>query len=720
MIYIDERKKAFFLEGENFTYAIDVSDGYLRHAYWGKKIERDDIDQLLFDHPAGYVVAIEASASGRGSLETLPQEISFFGLGDYRTSCFKATGEDGGKVFDLKYDSFELLTEKPSYSDLPMLKGGETLVVRLLDAAKRLELKLYYTVYEECGCLTRHAEITPLGGTVFLERALGFCVDLPDCGYDCITLYGKHSCEAQIDRQALGHGEFSVSSCMGISSHVHNPFMALAEKHATENAGDVYGFGLVYSGNFFLSAQTGEFGTIRVCGGINPLDFRYRLREKESFVTPEVLMTYSECGLGGMSRNFHRAIDRYILKRGVPPIVANSWEATFFDFDTKKLFGFIDGLKELNIDTFVLDDGWFGRRDSDRTSLGDWKVNTKKLVGGLEPVINKCKENGLKFGIWIEPEMISEESELYTLHPDWAVKSKFLKPRTSRNQLVLDLTRKEVLDYLKSTFYALLKNHDISYVKWDMNRPLTEFYSAGLEKENQGEFAHRYVKAVYELADYLTRSFPDIYFEGCAGGGGRFDIAMLKYFSSVWASDSCDAEERCRIQYGYSYLYPLKTVSSHVGASPAHQTSRSIPLESRCNVSAFGAFGYELRLDVLPQEEREFIADCNLFAKQLRSVLAEGELFRTENPFESKFTGFIVMNRQKTKGYGLFYQSKTSYGDGIKMIRLRGLDPKKKYSVPKFGVCAYGSTLMNMGIQHKTTNTDYQSVLYEINEAEND
>ena len=719
-IYIDNENKVFYLETKNMSYVMDVKEGYLRHVYYGTKIGRTNISMFVKNHRAGYLPDITGASDGRGCLDTMPQEYSSFGYGDFRNSCVRIVEKNGARVTDLKYSEYKIHGEKPELEAMPALKGGETLEVILKDEVSKVNVHLFYTLIEEEDTILRHAEIENASEeAISLEQAMSFCLDLPDMKYDVLSLVGRHANERQVDRHPITRSVEEISSNRGISSHQHNPFMALLRKNADEYSGEVLGFNLVYSGNFKFTVETDSFGQTRVVGGINDLDFGWKLESKSRFVTPEMVMVYSASGINEMSQKYHNVYRNHLIRNFTfekRPIVINSWEAMYFDFNETKLIQMIDKAKGTGIDTFVLDDGWFGHRDDDKTSLGDWFVNENKLKGGLKPIIDRCKANGLKFGIWIEPEMISEDSELYKKHSDWAVKCPNRQPMRSRHQLVLDMSRKEVVEYLKEVLTDLLDNNEVHYVKWDMNRNITENFSNALPAERAKEFSHRFVLGLYELSEYLTTRYPHILFEACAGGGGRFDPAMLYYFPQIWASDNTDAEERTRIQYGTSYCYPLSSMSCHVSVCPNHETNRMISMYTRGNIASFGAFGYELDLSKMNEEEYAMIKEQTELYRRNEDLILSGDMYRLINPFEGNNFGMAVLNKEKTRGMACFFQKLASQGLTVNRFKIMGLDPEKTYKISglDYELVAEGSIFMNMGIQINKIKFDFSSIMFEI------
>ena len=602
------------------------------------------------------------------------------------------------------YVSHKICDGVPEVQGLPHARsGGQTLSVTLKDYCSDILVILNYTVWEDSDVIVRNAEIVNAGKEpVTLKKAFSFCTELPEREYSALRLYGSWAKERYPEVTKLGRGVVRIQSLRGASSHQMNPFMGILCESCTENVGECYGVQLIYSGSFAITAEVNYNGTLRLQGGINDLNFGWKLCGGERLITPQAALCYSCEGLGGMSRAYADFLRERIINPnfvyGRRPIVVNNWEATYFDFDDEKLFSLIDEAAALGIDAFVLDDGWFGKRNDDTSSLGDWFVNTDKLKGGLKPVIERCKKNGLKFGLWFEPEMISEDSDLYRAHPDWAVKKEGVEPVRGRNQLVLDLTRGEVVDYVFKAVSAILTEYEISYVKWDFNRTLTEFYSARLPADRQGEFAHRYVLGFYDLAERLTAKFPNVFFEGCAGGGGRFDAGALYYFAQIWTSDDTDGLERTKIQWGTATCYPVSGMSCHVSACPNHQTQRITPFETRGAIASLGATGYELDLTKLTEEEKQNVKEQIKAYRQIDDLVLKGDLYRLSNPFESNYFCEMLVAKDKVRAYVVGERFRGDPCDYDRILKLYGLDENKTYRITELNLTASGKALLNAGV----------------------
>lgn len=634
---------------------------------------------------------------------------------------------DGTRAADFRYVSWEIREGAHKIPGLPCLfdedETAETLVIFLEDAASSLKLELYYVVFADRDVIARSARITNGGKeAVRLEKMMSACLELPNGSWEAIHFHGRHAMERRLERLPLMHGTMEVGSRRGTSSHQHNPGVILCSPDATEEHGGCYGLSLIYSGNFSMEIEMDQMDSVRAVCGINPEFFEYRLEPGEAFDTPQLMMTYSGSGLGRMSANFHSII-RHNLCRGKykfarRPVLINNWEATYFDFNEEKILSIARQASELGIEMLVLDDGWFGSRDSDNAGLGDWFVNTDKLKGGLTDLVTGINGLGMKFGIWIEPEMVNEDSRLYREHPDWALTIPGRKPCRSRNQLVLDMSRSEVRDYVFDSIAAVLKSANVEYVKWDMNRSICDVYSAVLPKERQGEVYHRYVLGIYDLMERFTSSFPNILFEGCSGGGGRFDPAILYYSPQIWCSDDTDGIERLEIQYGTSFFYPISAVGSHVSAIPNHQTGRRTPLATRGVVAMAGSFGYEMDLNLLTEDEKEAVKAQVEDYKKYYDLIHNGDYYRLASPQgDSGFTAWQFVSGDKTRTLLNLVITHVRANAPDLWFKLRGLDPEKRYRLEENGRIYSGSALMNAGISIPMIMGDYPAVQMVLTEV---
>lgn len=709
-IFYNEKDKAFKLRANNTDYMMKVcEEGYLAHVYYGNKVPDKDLTYLLRLDESPFTPA--TNDRDRASfMDTLPFEYPCFGVGDYRESAFKIMDANGMSTCDLRYVSHKMYEGKPKLEGLPATfateeSGCSTLEITMYDKYADIEVVLIYTAFDKLDVITRSAVITNKSEKPFkITRALSACVDFDTDKMDMITLNGSWARERAVERCRLHHGKQLIDSCRGESSHQNNPFVALCDNNADEDKGEVFGFNFVYSGNFYAQAEVTQHKKTRFLMGINPLDFEWFLEKGESFTCPEVVMVHSDEGIGKMSRTFHDLYRNNLIRGEYKdkrrPILINNWEATYFNFDTDKLIDIAKEASKLGIEMLVMDDGWFGHRDSDNSSLGDWFVYEKKLKGGLKYLVDEVNKLGMKFGIWFEPEMISPDSELYKAHPDWAIQIKGRPLTLCREQYVLDYSRKEVRDHVYGMMKKILDSANIEYIKWDMNRQLTEVGSATLPAERQRELWHRYVLGVYDLMDRLTTDYPHILLENCSGGGARFDPGMLYYSPQIWCSDDTDAIERLKIQHGTSMCYPCSAMGAHVSDCPNHTVGRNTPFKTRGHVAMVGTFGYELDVTRIPQEDRDAIPaqieEFNKFNKLVRT----GDHYRIGNMFEDNtWDAWEFVAKDKSEALFEFVQVLGRPNERSRRIKLKGLEadayyyeenePDKKIS---------GAALMNAGI----------------------
>lgn len=729
-ILFNEVSKVFTLQCKNATYQMQIGKyDYLLHLYYGSKIENQEMTYLLQYNDRGFSSnPYEAGKDRTFSLDFLPQEYSVFGMGDYRESCLSVVNGDGSFDTQLKYDSHQIYKGKRPLEGLPATYGTEeeveTLEVCLKDQVTNLIVVLSYSVYEELDVIARNVKIKNNSGEkIQLDKVLSVCIDYANrSDLDFITFYGKHTFERQLERTRVRHGKTTVDSVRGCSSHQQNPFVILCDQDANEVHGECYGFSLVYSGNFTATAEVDQINQTRFVMGINDTGFSYSLEAGESFTAPEVIMAYSEHGLGELSRKYHKIIQNHVCrgkyKKARRPILINNWEATYFDFTSEKLIQIAMDASKLGIEMLVMDDGWFGVRNDDYSGLGDWYVNTDKLKGGLKKLVDEINGCGMKFGIWFEPEMINEESNLYREHPDWCLKTPSRDGNRSRYQYVLDMTRREVIEYLYDRICSILEEANIEYIKWDMNRHLTNVYSVVLPKERQGEVYHCYVLGLYELMERLTTKYPEVLFEGCSGGGGRFDAGMLYYTPQIWTSDNTDAVDRLRIQYGTSFGYPVSAMGSHVSAVPNHQTGRITPLNTRGIVAMSGTFGYELDINKMTEEEKETVKQQVEQYKKNYNTINYGDYYRITNPFiEERYMAWQFVSEDKTSSLVNFVLLKPECNPPIINFKLQGLDEKKKYKIAGSHEVYTGSALMKAGYHMPEMNGDYTAVQIELEEV---
>ena len=645
-IRFEAKTSTFTLHTQHSTYQMQLDPmGHLLHLYYGRRIGDASNFYLYPTADHGFSPDFYAAQAVRGSYspDVLPQEYPAANRGDFRVPAADVVNAQGACGVEFVYAGHRVHPGAYTLEGLPASFGDdcETLTIEMRDPVIGLRLQLLYGVYEQQDIITRAAILSNESGQpITLEKAASACLDLPFGKWDLIQFHGRHAMERQMERTHLGRDIRRVASLRGASSHHHNPFVILCEPAATEDYGSCYGVMPVYSGNHCTDIEVDFNGSTRLVTGIHPDGFRWLLAPGETFTTPQVLLCYTHEGLGELSRHYHRFIRQSLCRSTATQtseVLINNWEATYFNFDQDKIYAIAQKAASLGVGLMVLDDGWFGKRDSDTSGLGDWFVNTQKLKGGLTPLIEKINALGMKFGIWIEPEMVSEDSDLYRAHPDWALTLPGRQPILGRGQLVLDMSRPEVVDYLTDCFTKLLSENHIEYIKWDMNRNMADVYSHVLPPERQGEVFHRYILGVYALLDRLTSRFPHVLFEGCAGGGGRFDAGMLAYVPQFWCSDNTDAIERLTIQYGTSFGYPVSSMGAHVSACPNHQTGRTVPLGTRGVVAMSGTFGYELDLNKLSRKELSLVKRQITRYQSYAELIRTGDYYRLTNPAEADF-----------------------------------------------------------------------------------
>jgi alpha-galactosidase len=699
---------SFHLRSRETSYVVGIDGGkHPTSLYWGRKLRAwtggaapIQVDRPFTPNPDPTRPCF--------SLDTLPREYPAFGNTDFRSPAFQVLQEDGSTIADLSYRSHRIFAGKPPLAGLPSTyveSGSEadTLEIELFDELIGLEVTLSYTVFSVYDAVARSVRFRNLGvGRLRLLRALSASVDLPRSDLDMLQLSGDWARERAIVRRSLAPGAESIESRRGASSHQHNPFIALIDRGAGEDSGKVYAMSLVYSGNFLAQAEVDRLGRTRLSIGVNPFEFCWLLEPGEEFQAPEAVLVHSSEGLGGMSRRYHE-LYRSRLCRGryrdeTRPILVNNWEATYFDFDAERLVALGEEARGLGIELLVLDDGWFGRRDDDRSSLGDWTVDKRKLPLGLADLASRLGEKGLKFGLWVEPEMVSPDSDLYREHPDWCLHVPSRPRSEGRHQLVLDMGRPEVRRHVVDAISAVLRSAPIAYVKWDMNRHITEAGSAGLPPERQKETCHRYILGLYAAMDEITRTFPDILFESCSGGGGRFDPGFLAYMPQTWTSDNTEAVCRLRIQYGTSLVYPPVAMCAHVSAVPNLQVGRSTPLEFRGGVAMSGNLGYELDLGALDVAGKAEVAKQTAFYKSIRSLVQFGDFFRLLSPFEGDDAAWIFVSRDKGEAWASFFRPFAQPNAPLPILRLKGLDRDADYRMVLHGPAGDGPRLLARSI----------------------
>ena len=718
MISFDENSRIFHLQTKNTSYVFGVYKmNHLIHLYWGKKITPDyNWDRYFMPLARGF--SARDDGFDRGSTDLMRMEYPTYGSCDLRTPAFNCVFDDGTSVPQLRYVSHRIIDGKPGLAGMPATYAEEgdsvqTLEVELADSLKDLHVILSYSVFEDYDAITRSVRVVNNGPKCRLTSVMSASVDIPQGeDYDFMHLDGAWARERHICRTPMFCGRQTVDSKRGASGQQHNPFVGFPKHNTTESAGDMYGMNLVYSGNFEAGAEVDTYGTARTFIGVNPFNFGYVLENGESFQAPEAVLVYSPNGIGGMSRIYHK-LYRERLCRGKfrdteRYVLVNNWESTYFKFDEEKLLSIAEKAKEVGLDMFVLDDGWFGNRNSDNCSLGDWYENREKLPNGLSGLADKLNAMGLKFGLWFEPEMVSPDSDLYRAHPDWALHVNGRISSLSRNQLILDLSRDDVCDYIIDSLTKVLSNANIEYVKWDMNRNMTEIGSDKLPAERQGEVCYRYIVGLYRVLETITSRFPNILFESCSGGGGRFDPGMLYYMPQTWCSDDTDALERSLIQYGTSICYPFSAMGAHVSACPNHQVRRTTPFKARGDVATVGQFGYELDLAKLTDEELNMAKEQVKRYRALGEVFHRGDCYRLLSPFEGNLTAMNFISEDKKTVVLWQFVLKTYSAAKFTYVKLEGLDPDADYTERSTGKTYKGDFLMNIGLQWPF-NEDYQS-----------
>lgn len=715
-------EKIFTINTKNTMYQMYVNeDGVLFHSYYGAKMENTDLSYLSYRKK--WVAAFSPNPRGKDySHNHTKEELSVFGMGDFRLSALSLVNNDGTTTCEPVFDSYQVLNGKYSLDGLPAFYGdeGETLIITLKDKLYDIYFHMYYGVLPECDMITKALVIeNKTDAEIKLTKALSLTLDLPNGTYDMVHFYGAHMRERQLERTRVTHLASTVSSIRGASSHHQNPFVILCDKNANEEYGSAYGIGLVYSGNFIISAEKDQYETTRVVAGINPEGFNFTVEPNDKFTTPEVALVYSNEGFAKLSNCYHKAVRNNLCrgkyKNARRPVLINNWEATYFDFNADKLVSMAKDAAKIGVELLVMDDGWFGHRNDDYTSLGDWFVNEEKLQGTLDNLVKRVNNEGLEFGIWFEPECISEESVLYREHPDYCFKISNRDPQMSRNQLVLDMTRKEVRDNIYDQMAKVLNSANIKYLKWDFNRHLSDIYSVDLPKERQGEIYHRYMLGVYELLERVVTSFPDILFESCSGGGGRFDFGMLYYMPQVWTSDNTDAINRLKIQYGTSFAYPVRTMGAHVSVCPNHGNARVTPLKTRGNVAYFGTYGLELDITKMTNEEKEEIKRQIIEFKKYYDLIQFGDYYRLLSPYsveESRYCAWEVVSGDKNEALvcTVAYDSKCTVPP--ETLKVKGLHPDKYYKINESNETYLGGALMNGGFWLDYDHESYASRLY--------
>ena len=717
-ISYNEQLRVFRLDTPRTTYLMGLvgSENFLGHIYYGPTVPDDNMGYLLRLEERPFTP--DANAGERASFyDCFPFEYPAWGGGNFRQPCLRLRTAKGGPNCELFYDGHRIISGKPGLEGLPAAYGDNcaTLEITLRDPVLDVKIRLLYTVFEDVDAVCRSARIENAGGeAVGLDAALSACLELDNEDFDLITLHGSWAREQNMDRRPLASGKQGAFSLRGISSHQFHPFLALCEHTATQERGLVYGMNLVYSGNFLAQAEVDQFNKVRAVLGIHPDGFSWKLEPGQSFQTPETVLVCSDAGLGGMSRAYHDFFREHLIRgqKKHRPSLLNSWEACYFDFDHDKLLQLGREAARYGIELLVVDDGWFGKRDDETTSLGDWQVNEKKLPGGLKRLGEELAAMGVKLGIWMEPEMISPDSDLYRAHPDYAMTIPGRTPTQARSQLVLDLTRKEVRDCIYDQISVVLRSAPIRYLKWDMNRPLIDVYSSALPPDRQGEAAHLYVLGLYELQGRLVDDFPDLLLENCCSGGGRFDAGMLYYSPQIWTSDNAEAVDRLVIQEGTSLIYPLSAMGAHVAACPSHVNGRITPFEVRGRVSLPGCFGYELDIDKLSPEEQALIPEQLEEYRQYGPVFREGDCYRLASYRENgTYDAIMAVSKDKKTAVVSFVQVRSRAYRRSLRLKLAGLEETSLYRRKDTDEVRSGAGWMRGGLLMEAVQSDYLTAL---------
>lgn len=716
-----KEKQIFSIDTKNTTYQMKVdSYGFLLHLYYGAKVN-GAMDYLLTYADRGFSGnPAEAGADRTYSLDVLPQEYPTWGTGDYRNAALLIQNADHSESCKLQYAGHMIKKGKYNLSGLPAVYAeeneAETLEIYMEDCVSNLKVTLLYGVVEQLDIITRSVIIENHGSeNIIIEKAGSACLELLPGQYDLLSFCGRHTMERTVQRKRIGYGSSVFESRRGTSSHQYNPAFILADVNATEDCGNCYGIAFVYSGGFRFETEKDPYDQVRTVMSIQPEQFAYPLNPGERFVVPETIFSFSQNGFGALSHNYHNCINHHVIRRSfqkkMRPVLINSWEAAYFDFTGETMLELAKNAADVGIDLVVMDDGWFGKRDDDNSGLGDWEVNEEKLGCSLGTLIEKINELGVDFGIWIEPEMISEDSTLYRNHPDWVLQIPGRSPVRSRNQLVLDFSRKDVRDYIFASICKVLDQGNITYVKWDMNRSISDVYS---HVNVRGTVLHDYVVGVYDFLEQMIQRYPELLIEGCSGGGGRFDIGMLYYTPQIWCSDNTDAIDRTKIQYGTSFFYPASAVGSHVSAVPNHQTGRITSLKTRAVVAMAGTFGYELNLQMLSAEEKEEIKEQVAVFKKQNELIQQGTYYRLTNPMEDAMAAWLFVSENKKHALFNVVVLDKQANAGVTFIKLKGLLEGSTYisSVDNREYAADG--LMEAGFPIPSTLGEYEAYQVEF------
>lgn len=720
MISYNEKERVFKLDTPGTSYMIGIVDeeNFVGHIYYGKKLKEAEAAYLMRTGEPPFV-------PGRNNRERcsfydcFPFEYPSNGLGDFREGCISVRTADGHVGSVLSYVSHEIVQGKPALEGLPATFGTdeecETLRLVCEDKYINMQVELLYTVFEDTDVITRSVRVTNTGSAHFyLTRVYSACIDMDNRDYDMVSLHGSWARERHIQRKALGYGIQNVSSFRGESSHQDHPFLALVDRNTTQENGEIYAMNFVYSGNFRAQAEVSQFDSVRMTMGIHPENFCWKLESGESFQAPEVVMVYTDKGFDAMTGAFHKLYRKHLIRGAYKdkkrPILINNWEATYFEFDTQKLLSIAKEASKLGIEMLVMDDGWFGARSSDNCALGDWKVNEEKITGGLKYLVDEVNKLGMKFGIWFEPEMVSEDSDLYRAHPEWAMKIPGRPEVRSRNQIALDMSRKDVQDYLIKKVNAILDDANIYYVKWDINRSLADIWSNAMPAGKQGEVYHRYVLGLYRTMNAIIKTHPDILFEGCSGGGGRFDAAMLHYYPQYWVSDNNHPIDRLKLHYGTSFVYPPSCMGAHISDS-----GKLVPLKTKAVVAMGGTFGYELDATHLTAEEQKLCKEQSKLFRKYYHIIIKGDYYRLSNPFAiGNMTAWQHVTKDRQESLLSVVVTNLTCNGPQEYVRAKGLDADTIYSVNDGQYTLSGSALMNAGLPIPREIPDYTAFQFHM------
>lgn len=723
-IIFDENNRLITLNTKNSTYQMKIDEyGFLLHLYYGKRTN-GNMDYILVNLDRGFSGnPYDAGDNRKYSLDALLQEFPCRGAGDFRSPVFEVRYEDGSFGCDLRYESHIIKDGKYGLSGLPAvyensdMDKAQTLEITLSDKVLGIKVILYYGIIESLDIITRAANvINENKNNIYIEKLQSACLDFVSGNFDLITFYGRHAMERNIQRQSVGHGSYRIGSRRGTSSHQYNPLMILADSDANEDYGNCYAMLFVYSGGFLGEAEKDQYGQTRMQLGLMEEQFSYCLKSGESIIAPEVIMSYSDRGLAVLSQNLHKCIRENVCrgkyKNEVRPVLVNSWEASYFDIDKNSIVNLAKNAAELGVEMLVMDDGWFGKRDDDNSGLGDWFTNENKIGCSLKELVESVNNCGIKFGIWVEPEMVNEDSDLYRKHPDWAFAVPGKKPVRSRNQLVLDFSRKEVVDYIYDSITKVIESGNIEYIKWDMNRSIANVYSS--EDKYQGNVYYDYVLGLYDFLERLNKNYPDILIEGCSGGGGRFDAGMLYYTPQIWCSDNTDAIDRTKIQYGTSFGYPVSAVGAHVSAVPNHQTGRSVSIDTRGVVAMSGSFGYELDLGKVSEAEKNTIKEQIKTFKKEAELIHNGLYYRLSDPYKDPVAAWEFVSKDGDDVLVNVVCLKMHGNMQPLYVRFKGLNENVTYKDVKTGKIYPAEALMNIGMPFMPELGEYQSWQVEL------